>query len=134
MNNSQLKVFVYGTLKPNGKYYPFYCEGKTIKEEQCWTKGKLFALPVGYPAMIEGNEHIKGFLLTFASSSELTNLDKLEGYSGIENSINNEYERKKILVYDQLNQPLDYAWAYFMTKEKINLLKGIYLPSGEWIC
>ncbi len=132
IGNNQLKVFVYGTLKPNGKYYPSYCQGKTIKEEKCWTNGKLYALSLGYPAMIEGNEQVYGFLLTFASVKELNNLDKLEGYSESRNTSKNEYERKRVLVYDQFNEPLAMAWAYLMTLEKVNNLQGIYLPSGCW--
>ncbi len=130
INDNQLKVFVYGTLKPNGKFYPLYCQGKTIQEQKCWTRGKLFALSVGYPGMIEGNDRVYGFLLTFASMSELENLDKLEGYSELRNLVENEYERKKVLVYDEFNQPLDEAWAYFMTLEKVKSLQGVYQPSG----
>jgi gamma-glutamylcyclotransferase (GGCT)/AIG2-like uncharacterized protein YtfP len=132
INQQQLKVFVYGTLKPNGKYYPIYCQGKTIKEQKCTALGKLFALPCGYPAMVMGNEQIWGFLLIFADVKELANLDKLEGYSGYDNASNNEYERREILVYDENNLPLDTAWVYFMSKEKVNALKGNYLVNGYW--
>ncbi|MGI0480866.1 gamma-glutamylcyclotransferase family protein [Geminocystis sp. CENA526] len=127
-----IKVFVYGTLKPRGKYYKIFCEGKTIEEQECWTKGSLFALPVGYPAMIEGNDQVYGYVLSFASFKDLENLDKLEGYSGIPNSPLNEYDRAKIIVYNQANQAIDEVWSYFMTEEKVKTLNGVYLPSGMW--
>ena len=132
MTAKQLKVFVYGTLKPDGKYYPLYCQAKTIEEQKAWTKGKLFDLCLGYPAMIEGDDRVYGFLLTFASPAELSNLDKLEGYSGIEFSPHNEYERKKVLIYDHFDRPLAYAWVYFMTESKVKKLGAVYLSSGYW--
>lgn len=127
------KVFVYGTLKPGGKYYKIFCEGKTIEERKCWTKGCLFALTFGYPAMIKGDNQVFGYLLSFTSFKDLENLDKLEGYSGIPNSPLNEYEREKIMVYDESNAPLEEAWTYFMTQEKVDSFQGVFLPSGWWI-
>lgn len=127
-----IKVFVYGTLKPSGKYYKIYCQGKTIEERKCWAKGKLFDLPVGYPGMTEGDEKVYGYLLSFASYKELNNLDKLEGYTGIENSPLNEYERRKIMVYNDDNKPIDEVWCYFMPEKKIQELNGVFLPSGWW--
>ena len=126
------KVFVYGTLKPGFKYYPIYCQGKTLAEVKCWTKGKLFALPFGYPAMTQGKEIVYGYLLSFASINDVLNLDRLEGYTGKINSPLNEYDRFKIIVYDMANLPLDEAWAYFMTEKRVHDLNGIHLPSGWW--
>lgn len=127
-----LKVFVYGTLKPQEKYYSRYCQGKTLHEVYGWTKGKLFNLPLGYPAMTSGDDRVYGYLLSFASEQELIHLDELEGYTGISNSPLNEYDRLKITVYNPDNLPLDEAWAYFMTEKKVKQLNGIYLPSGWW--
>lgn len=133
-----VKVFVYGTLKPDGKYYQIYCRGKTLQEVKCWTIGRLYGLPLGYPAMIQEilddrtDHRVYGYLLTFASLKDLDNLDKLEGYSGIPNSPLNEYDRAKIIVYDEANQAIDGVWTYFMTQKKVNLLNGVYLPSGQW--
>jgi gamma-glutamylcyclotransferase (GGCT)/AIG2-like uncharacterized protein YtfP len=127
-----IKVFVYGTLKPGGKYYKIYCEGKIVQEVKCWVKGRLFALPLGYPAMTKGDNQVFGYLLTFALVKDLANLDKLEGYSGIPNSPLNEYDREEIVVYDEANCPLGEAWTYFMTEEKVKTLNGVFLPSGWW--
>jgi len=127
------QVFVYGTLKPGGKYYKIFCQGKTLEEIKCWTKGRLFALPVGYPAMIKGENPIYGYLLSFASLNDLENLDNLEGYSGVPNSPLNEYDRIKVMVYDEKNQPLGEVWTYIMTEDRVKTLGGVYLPSGEWM-
>lgn len=133
-----IKVFVYGTLKPDGKYYQIYCRGKTLQEIKSWTIGRLYALPFGYPAMIREtpndrtDDRVYGYLFTFPSQKDLENLDSLEGYSGIPNSPLNEYDRTKIIVYDQANQAIDDVWTYFMTREKVKALNGVYLPSGQW--
>jgi len=131
-----IRVFVYGTLKPDGKYYQMYCRGKTLEELKCWTIGRLYALPLGYPAMILAkpptDDRVYGYLLSFASPKDLDNLDELEGYSGIPHSHLNEYDRAKIIVYDEANQAIDKVWTYFMTPEKVKSLKGIYLPCGQW--
>lgn len=127
-----IDVFVYGTLKPGGKYYQIYCLGKTLREIKSWAKGELYDLPLGYPAMTEGDNKVYGYLLTFASHRELDNLDRLEGYTGINNSPLNEYDRRKIMVYDENNQPLNEAWCYFMDREKINQLNGVALTLGYW--
>lgn len=138
-----LKVFVYGTLKPDGKYYQIHCRGKTLQELKCWTIGRLYALPLGYPAMIRETtldnakakvfDRVYGYLLTFASQKNLESLDELEGYSGIPYSPLNEYDRAKIIVYDEANQAIDGVWTYFMTQEKVTFLNGVYLPSGQWV-
>ena len=127
-----IDVFVYGTLKPGGKYYQIYCLGKTLREIKSWAKGELYDLPLGYPAMTEGENKVYGYLLSFASHRELDNLDRLEGYTGINNSPLNEYDRRKIMVYDENNQPLNEAWCYLMDREKINQLNGVALTLGYW--
>ena len=127
------KVFVYGTLKPEEKNYPRYCQGKTIAEKPCWTKGELFALSVGYPAMTKGDDRVYGYLLTFASDAELINLDFLEGYTGIANSQKNKYDRLWITVYDRDDDSVvDECWAYFKTPSQIDRLNHQYLPNGHW--
>lgn len=127
-----LKVFVYGTLKPGQRNYPIYCEGKVIKAEKCWTKGQLFALPAGYPALIKGNDKVEGFLLTFADELVLRNLDKLEGYDARKIADMNYYQRQKIIVYDASNNSLGEVWAYLMTLAKVKSLNGVLIPSGCW--
>ncbi|AFZ47817.1 AIG2 family protein [Cyanobacterium stanieri PCC 7202] len=127
-----MKVFVYGTLKPQEINYYLYCAGKTIKEQQCWTYGDIYSLSLGYPAMIKSKNKAQGYLLTFADSSPLAKLDQLEGYQENRESHLNEYQREKVTVYDHHNSPIDKAWTYFMTKQKIDYYQGILIPSGEW--
>uniref|UniRef100_A0ACD5GUF5 Gamma-glutamylcyclotransferase family protein n=1 Tax=Desertifilum tharense IPPAS B-1220 TaxID=1781255 RepID=A0ACD5GUF5_9CYAN len=76
-----IRVFVYGTLKPGEYNYQRYCQGKTIAEQSAIALGELFTLPVGYPALIPGEQPVRGFVLTFNDPQILADLDRLEGYS-----------------------------------------------------
>ncbi len=131
-----LPVFVYGTLKPGGVYYRVYCEGRTTAEHKSWTRGKLYHLPFGYPAMTreEGEEgRVYGYLLYFANGEgQLRKLDHLEGYTGMKNSPLNEYEREEVMAYDEEMQEWRLAWCYVMKREKILSLGGVFIPSGWW--
>ncbi|MGY6530700.1 MAG: gamma-glutamylcyclotransferase family protein [Cyanobacterium sp.] len=127
-----MKIFVYGTLKPKGVNYYLHCAGKTIDEQKCWTYGDIYSLSLGYPAMIKSDNKVQGYLLTFADSSVLEGIDKLEGYQENREPHFNDYQREKITVYDENDYPIDEAWTYFMTKEKIEFFRGVLIPSGEW--
>ncbi|MBD2327448.1 gamma-glutamylcyclotransferase [Alkalinema sp. FACHB-956] len=51
LNPSAINVFVYGTLKPGHAAYDRFCAGKTIAEVAAIVPGRLYHLPLGYPAM-----------------------------------------------------------------------------------
>lgn len=127
-----MQVFVYGTLKPGERNYPYYCEGKTVQEREAYTYGKLFHLSLGYPGLLEGNEKVRGFLLTFASESDLENLDKLEDYHPQRSPDENEYQRKRIPIFSLDDEFLGDVWGYVMTLEKIQQYQGIPVLSGCW--
>ena len=127
-----LKVFVYGTLKPGEANYQDYCQGKVIEIIKAQTKGKLFDLSIGYPAMIEGNSIVKGFLLTFAHANHLALLDQLEDYDPQGQEYNNIYYRQEILVTKDTGESLGTAWGYFMSLQKVKQLGGLPIKSGWW--
>lgn len=128
-----MKVFVYGTLKPGERNYPYYCEGKVVQTISAYTYGKLFDFPTfGYPAMTRGNDKVKGVLLTFTDDSVLTQLDELEGYYTGRSPSQNEYERQNMTVYTLGGESLGQAWVYIMTPEKVKQFGGVFLSSGWW--
>ena len=51
MSEAVYKVFVYGTLKPGGHYWPQFCEGKVSEVLPAKVQGKLYDLHVGYPGV-----------------------------------------------------------------------------------
>jgi gamma-glutamylcyclotransferase (GGCT)/AIG2-like uncharacterized protein YtfP len=130
LNN--LKIFVYGTLKPGEINYQRYCEGKLVEEKRAIAFGQLFDLPLGYPAMTPGESPVQGFLLTFADPAVLSLLDELEDYVPHRLPEENEYNRQQIETYTLEGQALGLAWAYLMTFEQVQRLKGVPIPSGWW--
>lgn len=124
------KIFVYGTLKPGEINYPYFCADQVIESTRVWTKGRLYDLSVGYPAMTPGTGRVDGFLLVLATPLEI--LDELEDYHPGKPPQDNEYYRQKTFVYRLGGEPVGEAWGYFMTDEKIQQLGGVWLPGGWW--
>lgn len=126
-----INIFSYGTLKPGELNYKQYC-AQVLTVKRAITFGKLFALPLGYPAMTRGESLVKGFLLSFPDSNILVQLDLLEGFNPSSLAANNEYNRQLIETYDSGLVPLGLAWAYLMTPQQVNSLGGIFLADGWW--
>lgn len=123
---------MYGTLKPGERNYPYYCEGKTLQEQEAYTYGQLFHLSLGYPGLLEGKGKVQGILLTFADESVLDSLDELEDYSSMRAPDQNEYQRKRIPVYSLDDKFLGEVWGYVMTSDKIQQYQGKPVISGCW--
>lgn len=130
--SSTCDVFVYGTLKPGEANFSVYCEGKVIAQTLAYTWGDLYALPVGYPAMTEGNSKVEGILLSFYDSRILHSLDRLEDYQSQRAVELNEYYRASVTVYGLDDRPINRAWAYYMTLAKVKQHQGIKLNSSSW--
>jgi gamma-glutamylcyclotransferase (GGCT)/AIG2-like uncharacterized protein YtfP len=127
-----LRVFVYGTLKPGQCNYLRHCGDRIIQAQAAQVQGKLFDLPLGYPAMTDGEDWVKGYLLCFQDPTILMELDELEDYSSDRNPLDNEYERRWVDIFDPHRSPLGMAWAYCMEPTKIADLGGVWLPQGYW--
>ncbi|MEO0532973.1 MAG: gamma-glutamylcyclotransferase family protein [Cyanobacteria bacterium P01_A01_bin.123] len=127
-----IQVFVYGTLKPGEAYYDQFCGGYQISCIPALTRGKLYSLPVGYPAMADGEDWVQGVLLSFDAPSLLEALDELEDYQRDRAPENNEYQREKRPVCTMNHQPLAQAWMYLMTSVRVQQMGGQYLASGYW--
>lgn len=125
-------MFVYGTLKPGEAYYECYCGTKVIDKKKAWTRGELFALPQGYPAMTQGNNLVYGYLLSFSDSEILSNLDELEDYQPQRNVSENLYNRTQVEIFDLENISLGFAWVYLMSFIKVRQLKGTPQIDGLW--
>ena len=129
---SNLKIFVYGTLKPGEANYSRYCDGHIVSQQQAYIKGTLYNLPFGYPAMTKGDNKAKGILLTFKNPSIIENLDRLEGYQSQRDANLNEYYRSLVSVYSLDDRLLDRAWAYFMTLKQVQKYGGVLVESNWW--
>jgi gamma-glutamylcyclotransferase (GGCT)/AIG2-like uncharacterized protein YtfP len=123
------QVFVYGTLKPGGKYHQAYCGDRILRAEPAIAPGQLYDLPLGYPAMAPGGDTV----LSFASASILPRLDELEDYSPAAPPEQNLYQRERCAVRHPDGSPLGEVWLYRMALARIQALGGTYLPQGIWL-
>ncbi|MBH55517.1 MAG: hypothetical protein CMI18_14400 [Opitutaceae bacterium] len=137
--NDELKtrVFVYGTLKPGGRYHEKFCGGFNFQFQPAKVRGQLFDFPhLNYPGATEvQNNWIQGMLLLFAEppSQVLPALDELEGFSPDREPQLNEYYRKEVPVYDQDSEKsIGQGWCYFMNQERICKDGGIPISAGSW--
>lgn len=127
-----VKVFVYGTLKPGEENYQRYCADKVVNTTKAIAQGKLFALPMSYPAMIPGNSPVHGYLLSFTNLDVLKVLDELEDYHPTRAASENLYNRTQIKTHHPQGNSLGWAWVYIMTEKLVVQLGGVHLPDGLW--
>lgn len=150
----ELKVFVYGTLKPGQARHQYYSD-QVVSIRTAIAQGQLFALPAGYPAMTLGQGWVHGFVLSFNDHSILYELDAYEDYQAGREPYQNLYERCLIETFDlagrlsygdaprfrqggherrslAVGKSLGSAWAYMMTQSRVQQMGGVCLPDGEW--
>ncbi|MEH1841102.1 MAG: gamma-glutamylcyclotransferase [Nostoc sp.] len=127
-----VRVFVYGTLKPGEANYKKYCADKLVDFKRVFVQGKLFALPMGYPAMTLGDSQVYGYLLSFSNPRILNDLDVLEDYQPTRQPPENLYNRQIIEVYEPQSLSLGWAWVYLMTLDRVEQLGGFLQPDGWW--
>lgn len=128
----EVRVFVYGTLKPGEINYRRYCAGKVVDAQRAIAPGKLFALRMGYPAMILGEGQVQGYLLSFTNSEILEELDDLEDYQPSRQISENLYNREYIEIFDLQGLSLSWAWAYLMLPERVLQFGGLPQIDGWW--
>lgn len=129
-----LKVFVYGTLKPGGHYWPDFCQGKLASEPRpAKIRGELYDLHVGYPGLLlSGDQWVHGYVLEMVDEAAFAGLDYLEGYVPGRPEAENDYNRLRVRCFSPEGKPLDEVWIYEMTAEKIAQHKGTRIESGDW--
>jgi gamma-glutamylcyclotransferase (GGCT)/AIG2-like uncharacterized protein YtfP len=127
----EVRVFVYGTLKPGEANYERYCKNH-CKVVEAMVLGQLYDLSLGYPALTAGNLPVYGFLLSFTDPDILATLDELEDYDPACPPEQNEYVRIKTAVFSLARQPVGWAWTYCMTQSQIQQFGGVLLPQGKW--
>ena len=126
------RVFTYGTLQPGEHYYPVYCAGIVRHAQPAIAYGRLYDLPLGYPALIPGDRPVQGTLLIFPNADILPALDELEDYDPARSPQENEYIRRETPIFDQDLNPLGHAWSYWMTAARVQEFGGILCESNHW--
>lgn len=127
-----LKVFVYGTLKPGERNHQLYC-AQAVSVQEAIAYGKLYDLPMGYPAAIfPETSLVRGYLLTFIDATILQSLDELEDYYPYQPNSQNLYQRHQIEVYDLSKKSLGKVWTYSMNQQQIDDYGGTLIDEGRW--
>lgn len=133
MSLSDLRVFVYGTLKPGGRYWPRFCEGKVAEPVVAKVRGRLYDLPAGYPALVAGGQDwAQGHLLTFRSEVDFAEVDRLEGYDPWGPPADNDYQRIRVDSFTPGGEPLGSVWTYVMDGARVHGLGGSLVEDGDW--
>lgn len=131
---SDFKVFVYGTLKPGGHYWPAFGEGKlTAHPVAAKVRGELYDLHVGYPGLLlKGDSWVWGYVLSFAREADFLRLDYLEGYQPGRRACENEYTRLRLPCFTPKGDALGEVWAYEMTSATMARHASTRIESGDW--
>lgn len=123
-------VFVYGTLM-RGLYNHHVVEPFIASVQGGVTKGILFDLPYGYPAVVQGDGVVAGELIELNNIVvALERLDELEDYFGVSNP-NNLYERV-IQEIDTKKGEKTLAYFYIWSKPEEIQEIGTKVADGDW--
>lgn len=134
MQYDQYTVFVYGTLKPGGYYWPRFCEGKVSEVLPAKIRGSLYDLGVGYPGVVlDDYGWVQGYLLTIPNEADFYQLDVLEGYEPHRELSKNDYLRLKVPCFTLDGAPLGEFWAYEMTAAMMTRHNAILIEDGNWL-
>jgi gamma-glutamylcyclotransferase (GGCT)/AIG2-like uncharacterized protein YtfP len=127
INKPITKVFVYGTLKPGGRYHHVAKGAGDFTFEKAYLENfVLYHLePEGYPAIISGAGQVHGYVFEYENIEKaLRILDKLEAI----HDDPPEYSREQAIA-----QPMnETVWVYVYAK--LERLKTAQLvESGDWL-
>ena len=123
-------LFVYGTLMCGQANHDRFC-GDALTIEPAVTTGRLYHLPMGFPAMIEaGDGQVFGEAMTFPDlDAVLRQTDRLEGYDP-RRPDSSMYRRIVVSVLSGPSPRPLMAWTYVWNRA---LPRGaVALPSGHW--
>lgn len=128
-------LFVYGTLLPGQKY--FHRIAPMVAGQQAGrTRGRLFHLPEGYPAMVEAETGwVRGELLRFNGPMDkvLEACDRIEGYQP-DNEAASLFIRVIRSVEPDDGVALE-AWCYCLAPAQREALLGMgqEVAGGDWL-
>ena len=123
-------LFVYGTLMRGQANHARFC-ADALTIEPAVTAGRLFHLPMGFPAMLEADDgQVFGEAMTFPDlAAVLRQTDLLEGYHQLR-SDSSMYRRVVVPVQIGASRQRVTAWTYVWNRP---LPQGAtLLPTGRW--
>ena len=123
-------LFVYGTLMRGEANHARFC-ADALTIEPAVTTGRLYHLPMGFPAMVEAdNGQVFGEAMTFPDlAAVLRQTDLLEGYHQLRPD-SSMYRRIVVPVQIEPSGRRVTAWTYIWNRA---LPQGAtLLPTGRW--
>jgi gamma-glutamylcyclotransferase (GGCT)/AIG2-like uncharacterized protein YtfP len=126
-NKSTNKVFVYGTLKPGGRYHHVAKEAGSFTFEKAYLEHfVIYDLePENYPAIVPGKGVVHGYVFEYEDiDAALVMLDRLEAI----HDDPPEYTREQTLA-----QPMNETiWVYVYARAE-RLKTAHRVENGEWL-
>lgn len=121
------KVFVYGTLKPGGRYHHVAKEAGAFTFEKAYLENfVIYDLePENYPAIVSGEGVVHGYVFHYDDIDKaLLMLDRLEAI----HDDSPEYTREQTLA-----QPMnETVWVYVYARaERLKIARQV--ENGEWL-
>jgi gamma-glutamylcyclotransferase (GGCT)/AIG2-like uncharacterized protein YtfP len=116
------RLFVYGTLR-SGQTARSLIVPHVVKFEPATIRGKIYAFPMGYPGLVEGDGEVKGELMTITDLAAAFAL--LDAYEGA------DFVRLLKMVTNAEGQG-EAAWVYYLSDPgTVHLAEPI--PDGDWV-
>ncbi len=125
-------LFVYGTLRPGGRYYRKLCAARTPRALPAYVRGRLYHLAAGYPALAPGDQWVRGDILSFDDNTLLRDIDALEEYDPAGPPHANVYHRTPVDAYDADARLIATVDTYRMPMTTIERMGGVWISSGTW--
>lgn len=126
------KLFTYGTLMQGGPAHALFADCIT-SSRPARTRGRLYALDAGYPALVEGDDAwVYGLLVELREPAPWSRLDAYEDCDPTD---------PKGSLYHRVQRPVETddgwveAWCYVMPADRPPLAPGRgarFIPEGRW--
>ena len=116
------RLFVYGTLR-TGQTARSLIVPHVLRFEAATIRGKIYAFPMGYPGLVDGDGDVKGELMWLTDLAAAFAL--LDAYEGA------DFVRLLKMVTNAAGKP-EAAWVYFLSDPAaVRLAEPI--PDGDWV-
>ncbi len=154
-DETPLLMFFYGTLKRGYRNHDWFCQG-ALRVEEATVRGKLYDLPLGYPALVVPEEDVfavgtasplrdaaeqgrlgrvsphpasgpRVFGELFAFDDPEARLPALDRLEGFDPEDASSPYRRVLLPVETEGNDNVLAWAYVVAAAS-----GVHLPEGRW--
>jgi gamma-glutamylcyclotransferase (GGCT)/AIG2-like uncharacterized protein YtfP len=118
------RLFVYGTLRPGQAAWALVA-GHVVRSVPGTVRGAMYAFPLGYPGLVDGDGTVQGELLWLADlDAALPLLDDYEG---------DDFARV-VRAVELADGSRVTAWCYVLSDpSSVSVAGAIEVPGGDWI-